>query len=132
MTLQELPSINYAANEARIIAIKARRAVAIIIKDSLTAQHRASYSLGSKAALLAADDTLRAINLELHERGAVSRSLMGGGIAKTKRELIGSLRVWMEQMRETNKNPRTSLGEKLFGARAIERLNLILKSNETP
>ena len=132
MTLQELPSINYAANEARIIAIKARRAVAIIIKDSLTAQHRASYSLGSKAALLAADDTLRAKNLELHERGAVSRSLMGGGIAKTKRELIGSLRVWMEQMRETNKNPRTSLGEKLFGARAIERLNLILKSNETP
>ena len=130
MTPQELQVSDYAANEALSATLKAKRAVAIIIKDSLTAQHRASYSLGSKAALLAADDTLRGINLELSKCSKLHRSLPGGGTAKTRYELIGALNAWMEQMRDTNKNPRTSPSEKLFGTRAIDRLSLIL--NLTP
>ncbi len=117
-------------NDARIEILKQRRAAALVVKASREEQHRTTKGAHSKAALLAANEALTAINDELRECGMLSHQDKGGGIVKTKRELIGSLSTWMGQMQDANKNPRTSPGEKLFNQRAIERLAIILKANE--
>lgn len=109
-----------------------RRAVGIQRMLACHAAHRQQRSEQSRRGLLDSQDSLQLINKELAEMAEVSRGMDGGGgIAKTKRELIGSLMVWSDQMADANKNPATSAGEKLFNARAVARIAQILKANES-
>lgn len=109
-----------------------RRAAGIQRMQACHAAHRQQMSERSRRGLLDSQDSLRLINEGLAEMAEVSRRMDGGGgVAKTKRELIGSLVVWSDQMADANKNPATSAGEKLFNARAVARIAQILKANES-
>ena len=107
-----------------------RRAIGIKNMQIFLACHRAEGSERTKQALIESQNVLRLVNEALAEMGEISRRMEGGGVAKTKRELIGSLMVWFDQMADSNKNPATPAAEKLFNQRAIDRIAQILKANE--
>lgn len=107
-----------------------RRAIGIKNMQIFLACHRVEGSERTKQALIESQDVLRRVNEALSEMGEISRRMEGGGVAKTKRELIGSLMVWSDQMADSNKNPATPAGERLFNQRAIARIAQILKANE--
>ena len=50
--------------------------------------------------------------------------------ALKKVDLIGAISLWADQMRDSNKNPATSAGEKLFNQRAIDRTKSLLAGNK--
>ena len=107
-----------------------RRAAGIQRMQACHAAHRQQGS--ERRGLLDSQDSLRLINEGLAEMAEVSRAMDGGGgVAKTKRELIGSLTAWSDQMADANKNPATSAGEKLFNARAVARIAQILMAKES-
>ena len=118
------------AYDIKMKDLLSRRAIGIKNLHIFLACHRAEVSERTRQALIESQNVLRLVNEALSEMGEISRRMEGGGVAKTKRELIGSLMVWFDQMADSNKNPATPAAEKLFNQRAIDRIAQILKANE--
>ena len=122
-------TMDQAAYDAKMKDLLSRRVIGIKNMQIFLACHHAEGSERTKQALIDSQNVLRLVNEALAEMGEISRRMEGGGVAKTKRELIGALMVWADQMADANKNPATSPGGKLFNQRAVERIAQILKAN---
>lgn len=84
---------------------------------------------GDKGAL--ADHTelakkIREVNGRLKHLGDEVHRVSGCGLVKTKREFIGALMAWSDEMKDLCKNPKTSPAERLFCEKAIKRINVIV------
>lgn len=117
-------------NDLRIKSLLKDRAEAIKIKDERINRHRLFGTEWSSKEIAETNAALTRINAELRECGEISHALRGGHLAKTKRELIGELTLWAEQMNDANKNQKTSEAEKLFNKKALDRISGILQSRK--
>jgi hypothetical protein len=119
--------MNSELNELRIKDLKAERYHAIRNKEMFIMEQRLGKTEASKLKIQKAEAEIVRINAWLFECGRISTAIHGAGIQKTKRQFVGALISWSEQMQDANKNPKTTEAERLFNRRAIERISTILQ-----